>query len=285
VEEETLISRTGGAPTLAFGMSSIFSSAWGSGLAAFWYHFAIMFEALFILTAVDAGTRVGRFMLQDTIGNAWPKYAQISWKPASWSASAIVVGLWGYMLYVGVTDPLGGINQLFPLFGIANQLLAAIALTLATTLLIKHGKAKWAWVPGVGLVWDLIVTLTASYQKVFSDNPKIGYWQQRADFKAAMDSGEVVAPATDMDQMQQIVTNSTVNGTLQALFALLVIVIVLNALFIWVKAIRAGGLPTTEVPKVPSKLVAPSDFFATKEEKAAVREWEESQGRLVGGPR
>ena len=181
VEEETLISRTGGAPTLAFGMSSIFTSAFGGGLAAFWYHFAIMFEALFILTAVDAGTRVGRFMLQDTIGNFWPKYGDLAWKPASWSASAIVVGLWGYMLYVGVTDPLGGINQLFPLFGISNQLLAAIALTLCVTLLIKHGKAKWAWVPGVGLVWDLIVTMTASYQKVFSDNPKIGYFTQRSD--------------------------------------------------------------------------------------------------------
>ena len=113
VDEETLISRTGGAPTLAFGMSAIFTSAFGGGLAAFWYHFAIMFEALFILTAVDAGTRVGRFMLQDTIGNFWPKYGDLAWKPASWSASAIVVGLWGYMLYIGVTDPLGGINQAY----------------------------------------------------------------------------------------------------------------------------------------------------------------------------
>ncbi|GAB2750855.1 carbon starvation CstA family protein [Nocardioides pakistanensis] len=285
IEEDTLISRTGGAPTLAFGISLIFTEAFGGGLAAFWYHFAIMFEALFILTAVDAGTRVGRFMLQDTIGNIWPKYADISWRPASWSASAIVVGLWGYMLYVGVTDPLGGINQLFPLFGIANQLLAAIALTLATTLLIKHGKVKWAWVPGVGLVWDLIVTMTASYQKVFSANPKIGYFEQRSVYQTAMDNGEVLAPATDMDQMQQVVTNSTVNGTLQALFALLVLVVVVNALWIWVKAVRAGSLPTTEVPKQPSHLVAPSDFFATKEEKEAVREWEASQGDLVGGRR
>jgi carbon starvation protein len=283
IEEETLISRTGGAPTLAFGISLIFTEAFGGALAAFWYHFAIMFEALFILTAVDAGTRVGRFMLQDTIGNVWPKYAEISWKPASWSASAIVVGLWGYMLYVGVTDPLGGINQLFPLFGIANQLLAAIALTLATTLLIKHGKLKWAWVPGIGLVWDLIVTMTASYQKVFSSDPKIGYWEQRSVYQTAMDNGEVLAPATDMDQMQQIVTNSGVNGTLQAAFALLVILIVANAVVIWVRAIRAGGLATTEVPKQPSHIVAPSDFFATKEEKEAVREWEASQRELVGG--
>jgi carbon starvation protein len=285
VDEATLISRTGGAPTLAFGMSSIFTAAWGGGLAAFWYHFAIMFEALFILTAVDAGTRVGRFMLQDTIGNVWHRYGDLAWKPASWSASAIVVGLWGYMLYVGVTDPLGGINQLFPLFGISNQLLAAIALTLCVTLLIKHGKVKWAWVPGVGLVWDLVTTMTASWQKVFSDNPKIGYFEQRSTFQAAIDDGEVLAPAKDLDEMQTIVTNSTVNGTLQSIFALLVIVIVINALVIWVKALRAGGLPTTEVPATPSDIVAPSDFFATKEEKQAVREWEASHDRVgaMGG--
>jgi carbon starvation protein len=258
VQEDTLISRTGGAPTLAFGISLIFSEAFGGALAAFWYHFAIMFEALFILTAVDAGTRVGRFMLQDTVGNFWPRYANTSWKPASWSASAVVVGLWGYMLYVGVTDPLGGINQLFPLFGIANQLLAAIALTLCVTLLVKHGKARWAWVPGIGLVWDLIITMTASYQKIFSDNPKIGYFQQAADFRAARDAGEVLAPATDANQMGQIITNSTLNGTLQAIFAVLVIIVVVNAAATCVRALRAGGgrgVPTTEEPRVESELV------------------------------
>jgi carbon starvation protein len=282
VEEETLIARTGGAPTLAFGISLIFTEAFGGGLAAFWYHFAIMFEALFILTAVDAGTRVGRFMLQDTIGNVWHKYGDISWKPASWSASALVVAAWGYMLYVGVTDPLGGINQLFPLFGISNQLLAAIALCLCVTLLIKHGKAKWAWVPGVGLAWDLVTTMTASYQKVFSDNEKIGYFSQRSAYQDALDQGELLPPATDPDQMQQIITNSLVNGVLQALFALLVIIVVVNAVFVWVRAFRAGGLPTTEVPAQPSHLVAPSDFFATKEEKAAMRERELAD---AGAPR
>src|SRR6478735_3451636 len=285
VEEATLISRTGGAPTLAFGMSSIFSDAFGGGLTAFWYHFAIMFEALFILTAVDAGTRVGRFMLQDTVGNFWPKYGDLSWKPASWSASAVVVGLWGYMLYVGVTDPLGGINQLFPLFGISNQLLAAIALTLCVTLLIKHGKLKWAWVPGIGLAWDLIVTMTASYQKVFSDNPKIGYFSQRSQYQDAIDKGDILPPATNMDQMHQVVTNSTLNGTLQATFAILTLIVVVNAFVICIKAVRAGGLPTTEVPAVPSELVAPSDFFATAEEKEAVREWEASRGVTTGSPR
>ncbi len=285
IEEETLISRTGGAPTLAFGISLIFSEAFGGGLQAFWYHFAIMFEALFILTAVDAGTRVGRFMLQDTIGNIWPRYGDISWKPASWSASAVVVGLWGYMLYVGVTDPLGGINQLFPLFGISNQLLAAIALTLCVTLFLKHGWTKWVWIPGIALVWDLITTMTASYQKVFSSDPKIGYFEQRSVYQSALDDGELVAPATDVGQMEQIITNSTVNGVLQALFALLTIVVVANAAVIWVRAVRSGGLPTTEVPHHESHVVAPSDFFATAEEKAAVREWEADHGSLAAGRR
>ena len=142
--------------------------------------------------------------------------------------------------------------------------------------------------PGIGLAWDLVVTMTASYQKVFSDNPKIGYFEQRSTFQAAIDKGEVLAPAKDLDQMQTIVTNSTVNGTLQSIFALLVVVIVVNAMVIWVKAIRAGGLPTTEVPATPSDIVAPSDFFATKEEKAAVREWESSHdkvGAMGGGDR
>ena len=289
IGEDTLISRTGGAPTLAFGISLIFTEAFGGGLSAFWYHFAIMFEALFILTAVDAGTRVGRFMLQDTVGNVWKKYGEVSWKPATWSASAIVTGVWGYYLYVGVTDPLGGINQLFPLFGISNQLLAAIALTLAVSLLIKHGKARYAWVPGIGLAWDLIVTMTASWQKIFSDDPKIGYFTQADTYRQARDAGEVLAPATDTAQMDQIIQNSIVNGTLQIIFAGLVVVVVINAALIWVKALRAGGLPTTEVPKVESALVAPSDFFATAEEKEAVRRWEAERrgdrGDLVGGGR
>ncbi|KQP27030.1 carbon starvation CstA family protein, partial [Aeromicrobium sp. Leaf272] len=229
IEESTIISRTGGAPTLAFGLSQIFSDAFGGGLRAFWYHFAIMFEALFILTAVDAGTRVGRFMLQDTIGNVWTRFGDVSWRPAAWAASAVTVGAWGYFLWIGISDPLGGINQLFPLFGIANQLLAAIALTLCVTLFIKHGKVKYAWVPGIPLAWDLIVTMTASWQKVFSDNPAIGYFAQADRYRTARDSGEVLAPAADASQMDQIIRNSTTNGVIQATFALLVIVIVANA--------------------------------------------------------
>jgi hypothetical protein len=178
-----------------------------------------MFEALFILTTVDAGTRVGRFMLQDTLGNIWKPIGRVSWKPGLWATSAIVVGAWGYFLWTGATDPLGGINQLFPLFGIANQLLAAVALTVATTILIKSGKLKWAWVTLVPLAWDATVTLTASWQKVFSDDPKLGFFAQRDAFQDAIDSGEVLPPAQNVGDMEQIVTNSTVDGVLAAFFA------------------------------------------------------------------
>jgi carbon starvation protein len=268
VDEQTLVARTGGAPTLAIGMSQIFSGATGNGLKAFWYHFAIMFEALFILTTVDAGTRVGRFMLQDTLGNVWKPIGRVSWKPGLWLTSAIVVGAWGWFLYGGVTNPLGGINQLFPLFGIANQLLAAVALALGTTLLIKHGKLKWAWITGIPLAWDAAVTLTASYQKVFSDNPKLGFFAQGDKFQAALDQGKVLPPAKSLDDMRLVVTNSTVDGVLAALFAVLVVIVIADAARVWVKAIRARrALATTEVPHVPSRLVAPAGLFATAEER------------------
>jgi carbon starvation protein len=267
VEEESIISKTGGAPTFALGVSEIFSGATSESLKAFWYHFAIMFEALFILTTVDAGTRVGRFMIQDTLGNVFKPFRDVSWKPGVWLCSAIIVGAWGYFLYVGVTDPLGGINQLFPLFGIANQLLAAIALTLCTVLLIKHGKLKWAWVTGVPLAWDAIVTLTASYQKVFSDDPKLGFFAQRDRFVEARDAGEVLAPAQTMDEMNRVVTNSTVDGVLAAFFAVLIIVVIVDAARISIKAIRAREpLPTSEVPKQESQLDAPDGLFERKRE-------------------
>ncbi|WP_188195474.1 carbon starvation CstA family protein [Nonomuraea sp. SYSU D8015] len=269
VQEQTLVARTGGAPTLAVGISQIFSGfLGGAGLQAFWYHFAIMFEALFILTTVDAGTRVGRFMLQDTLGNVWKPIGRVSWWPGLVAASAIVVAAWGYFLYQGVNDPLGGINQLFPLFGIANQLLAAVALTVATTLLIKSGRLKWAWVTAVPLAWDVAVTLTASYQKVFSPDPGLGFFAQRDRYQAALDQGQLLAPAKSMDAMRQIVINSTVDGILAALFAVMIIIVILDAARIWVKAIRAREpLPTTEAPFEESKLLAPSGLIATREEK------------------
>ncbi len=268
VEEQTLVARTGGAPTLAVGMSQIFSSAFGAGLTAFFYHFAIMFEALFILTTVDAGTRVGRFMLQDTLGNLWKPIGRVSWAPGLWLTSAIVVGSWGYFLYTGVTNPLGGINQLFPLFGIANQLLAAVALSLATTLLIKHGKIRWAWITAIPLAWDATVTLTASFQKVFSSDPRVGFFTQRNRFQDALDQGEVLAPAKDVGEMEQVVLNSTIDGLLAAFFAVLIIIVLASSAVVWVRAIRAGGsLPTTEVPYQRSRVVAPAGLWATGEEK------------------
>jgi carbon starvation protein len=271
VEEETLVARTGGAPTLAIGMSEIFSGATGDSLKAFWYHFAIMFEALFILTTVDAGTRVGRFMLQDTLGNVWRPIGRVSWKPGLYVTSALVVGAWGWFLYGGVTNPLGGINQLFPLFGIANQLLAAVALAIATTILIKSGKLKWAWVTAVPLAWDVAVTLTASYQKVFSADPKLGFFAQRDRFQEARDAAEVLPPAKSMADMDSVVTNSTVDGVLAALFAVLIIIVLIDSARVWIRAIRAGRpLPTTETPPVPSKLVAPSGLFPTAEERRAL---------------
>jgi carbon starvation protein len=279
IQEPSLVSRTGGAPTLAVGIANILSQAFGTGMAAFWYHFAIMFEALFILTAVDAGTRVGRFMLQDTIGNVWKRFGDLSWRPGNIMASAVVVALWGYILYVGVTDPLGGVNQLFPLFGIANQLLAGIALTLVTVLLIKHGKAKYAWVTGIPLAWDLIITMTASWQKVFSADPRVGYFAQRQRYADAQAAGELLAPAQSAEQMDRIIYNSTLNGVLQAVFALLVLVVVVNAVVVIARALRArGAVPTTEEPAVPSSIVEPSGLFATAEEKRAMAE----QERLVG---
>ncbi|MFC8916345.1 carbon starvation CstA family protein [Streptomyces sp. NPDC047821] len=270
VEEASLLSRTGGAPTFALGMSEIFSAVFGGAtMKAFWYHFAIMFEALFILTTLDAGTRVGRFMLQDTLGNVYKPFKQVSWKPGVWFASAVVVGGWGYFLWVGVHDPLGGINQLFPLFGIANQLLAAVALAVCTTLLVKSGRLKWAWVTAVPLAWDVAVTLTASWQKIFSDDPRVGFFAQRDKYQAGIDSGQVLPPAKSMDDMHTVVTNSTVDGVLSALFALLIIVVIADAGRVCFKAVAdPAGVKLSEVPYTPSRLVAPAGLFPTAEEKA-----------------
>ncbi|MFD6910367.1 carbon starvation CstA family protein [Streptomyces virginiae] len=270
VEEASLLSRTGGAPTFALGMSEIFSAVvGGAGMKAFWYHFAIMFEALFILTTLDAGTRVGRFMLQDTLGNVHKSFKDVSWKPGVWFASAIVVAGWGYFLWVGIKDPLGGINQLFPLFGIANQLLAAVALAVCTTLLIKSGRLKWAWVTGVPLVWDATVTLTASYQKIFSEDVKVGFFAQRDKYQAGIDADKVLAPAKSMDDMHTVVTNATVDGVLCALFALLIIVVLADAARTCLKAVRDPGSATlSETPWTESKLVAPAGLIATAEERA-----------------
>ncbi|MEV6923409.1 carbon starvation CstA family protein [Dactylosporangium sp. NPDC051485] len=269
VGEPTLVSRTGGAPTLAVGISEIFSGfLGGTAVKAFWYHFAIMFEALFILTTVDAGTRVGRFMLQDTLGNIWKPIGRVSWLPGVWLSSAAVVGAWGYFLYTGVTNPLGGINQLYPLFGIANQLLAAAALSVVTVVLVKSGRLKWAWVTAIPMAWVVAVTMTASYQKIFSADPKMGFFAQRQRYADAIAHGKVLAPAKNLDQMRQVVINSTVQGVLAALLAVLIIVVIVDGARVCLQAIiRGRELPTTEVPYVESTIVAPSGLFATADER------------------
>ncbi|MEV4643688.1 carbon starvation CstA family protein [Saccharopolyspora sp. NPDC049357] len=275
VEEETLVGRSGGAPTLALGLSEVFSQVMGGdAMKAFWYHFAVMFEALFILTTVDAGTRVGRFMLQDTVGNVWKRFGDVSWKPGNWLASAVIVGAWGYFLWAGVNDPLGGINQLFPLFGIANQLLAAVALAVATTLLIKAGKAKYAWVTLIPLAWDAAVTLTASWQKIFSSDAKIGFFAQRASYQAALDAGQTSKGTADtVEEMQKVVVNSTVDGVLSVLFAVLIIIVLVDAVRVWIKALRSTEpLPSTEAEYVKSELWAPSGLIPTAEERQKQKE-------------
>jgi carbon starvation protein len=273
VEEASLLSRTGGAPTLAVGVSEIFSEVTGGGLRAFWYHFAIMFEALFILTALDAGTRVGRFMLQDTLGNLYKPFKNVSWKPGLVITSGIVCGLWGYFLWVGVHEPLGGINQLFPVFGISNQLLAAVALAVCTTLLVKSGRLKWAWITGVPLVWDATVTLTASWQKVFSGDPRVGFFKQRSIYQDGIDRGEVIAPAKNMDDMHTIVTNSTVDGVLTAVLALLIVIVIADATRVCIRHVRRPALSTlSEAPYVESRIVAPAGLIPTKEEKEEARD-------------
>jgi len=187
--ESSLFARTGGAPSLAVGMASIFASAFGKSLLALWYHFAIMFEALFILTTLDAGTRVGRFMLQDILGNFNQKLGETSYMPSVILTSGLVVAGWGYFLYIGVIDPNGGVNILWPLFGIANQMLAAIALCVATSIIVKSGKARYAWVTGLPLTWLVVITSTAAYEKIFSDDIRVGFFAAANHLSAQLLSG------------------------------------------------------------------------------------------------
>lgn len=279
VGEESIISRTGGAPTLAVGISEVFHQfLGGASMKSFWYHFAIMFEALFILTTIDAGTRVARFMLSDSLGNfggAARKFKDPSWRVGAWFCSAVVVLAWGSILLMGVTDPLGGINALFPLFGIANQLLAAIALTVVLTILIKKGMVKWAWIPGIPLVWDLVVTMTASWQKIFSADPKLGYWKQHSICQQAQEAGTLCLTAKTPENVDAIVRNTFIQGTLSIIFAVLVIIVAVVGAVVCVRALRSGGAETTETPEWPSKIFAPSGFFPTAEEKEVQKQWDE----------
>ena len=252
VGEKSIISRAGGAPTLAVGMAHILSSALGGkAMMAFWYHFAILFEALFILTAVDAGTRAGRFMLQDLLGTFVPSMRKMDSIFASLVATGLCVAAWGYFLYQGVVDPLGGINTLWPLFGIANQMLAGVALTLATVVLFKMKRQRFAWVTVVPTIWLLLCTLTAGWQKVFHDNPKIGFLANANKYQAAVDKGELLAPAKSMEQMHQIITNNYVDAALSALFILLVLSILAYAIPACRRALSNNKPTTLETPFEP----------------------------------
>ena len=275
VGETSLVSRSGGAPTLAVGIANILDRVIpGLDLRAFWYHFAIMFEALFILTTVDAGTRVARFMLSDTLGNLNQRFRDPSWRIGAWISSVIVVAAWGSILLMGVTDPLGGINTLFPLFGIANQLLAAIALSVCVAIVCKKGLVKWVWIPGVPLLVDAVVTLTASYQKIFSSTPGLGYWAQNGVYRAALAEGKTsFGAAASTEAMQAVVRNTAVQGTLSILFAVLVVIVLATALRVSIRAVRAGGEPSTESEIVDSHLYAPRSLSTTAEERAVQKRW------------
>ena len=237
VGEQTLLSRTGGAPSLAIGMAEIFSRALGGdALRALWYHFAIMFEALFILTTLDAGTRVGRFMIQDLLGNFWPPLGRTSSLPANLLASGLIVVGWGYFLYQGVIDPLGGINSLWPLFGIANQLLAATALALVTTLFVKSDRPRFAFLTLAPLVWLLAVTMTAGWQKIFAADRHIGFLAQ-AEYLA----GQIVQGAVSAEKLREthtLIFNNRLDAGVTALFMFLVAVVVLDAARVWWRTLR-----------------------------------------------
>jgi carbon starvation protein len=250
VGEETMLSRTGGAPSLAVGMANIFAQVLGgSGAMALWYHFAIMFEALFILTTLDAGTRVGRFMLQDLGRHAWKPFGRVSWYPAIVLSSAIFVAMWGHFLYQGVTDPLGGINSLWPLFGIANQLLAAVALCVGTTVIIKMGKARYAPITLLPLAWLVIVTMTAGWAKLFSDDPRLGFLSHARVLSDQLASGVLPRGAADATAAARMIFNDRLDAAVAAFFMIAVIVILADSAKEWVAVLR-GRKPalSTEVP-------------------------------------
>lgn len=243
--ESTLFARTGGAPSLAVGMASIFASAFGEHLLAMWYHFAIMFEAVFILTTLDAGTRVGRFMLQDLLGNFSPKLGQTSWYPSVVLTSCLVVAGWGYFLYIGVIDPNGGVNILWPLFGISNQLLAAIALTVATSILIKTGRLKYLWVTALPLLWLLILTSTAVYEKITSQDPRIGFFAAANDLQSKLDAGLLSAEKAAV--APQLIFNQQLDAWLAILFIILLYLVVGDMLrMAWRRRRGLPVLPSSE---------------------------------------
>lgn len=251
--EKTLFARTGGAPSLAVGMASIFNSVFGQSLMGVWYHFAIMFEAVFILTTVDAGTRVGRFMLQDLLGNIWKPLGETSWYPSVVISSALVVGAWGYFLYIGVIDPNGGVNLLWPLFGIVNQMLAAIALCVATGILIKSGKLKYAWVTGVPLIWLATITTVASYEKIMSSDVRIGFFAAANDLATKLAAG-VLSPEK-AKVAPQLIFNQQLDGWLIMFFVVVLWVIIADTIRVSLNYLNGKPvLPLAEAPYQRTKL-------------------------------
>jgi carbon starvation protein CstA len=249
IGETTILSRAGGAPTLAVGMAKILAqAAGGKALEAFWYHFAILFEALFILTAVDAGTRVGRFMIQDMLGHVYRPLGDTEFLPANVLGTVLCVGLWGYFLYQGVVDPLGGINTLWQLFGVGNQMLAGIALLLCTSMLVKMKRERYVWVTLVPTAWLLVTTLTAGIQKIFHSDPRIGFLALANRFSEAAAQGKVLAPAKSIEEMQRVAFNNYLDAVVCGAFVLLVLAMCVYAAKICMQALKQAQPTAHEIP-------------------------------------
>jgi carbon starvation protein len=259
VGEHTLLSRTGGAPSLALGMAQLFSNVLGgSGALALWYHFAIMFEALFILTTLDAGTRVGRFMLQDLGRHVWEPFGRVSWYPAVVLSSAMIVAMWGHFLYQGVIDPLGGINSLWPLFGISNQLLATVALCVGTTVFIKMGKAKYAFITLMPMAWLTIVTMSAGWEKLFSPDVKLGFLSHARLVESQVVSGALPAAIKTVADAQRVIFNDYLDAGVAAFFMISVVVILAASFREWASCLR-GAKPVTSTEAPFEAMPVPGD--------------------------
>jgi len=259
IGENSILSRAGGAPTLAVGMAQILAQALGGkSVEAFWYHFAILFEALFILTAVDAGTRVGRFMIQDMLGHVYRPLGNTEFLPANVLGTVLCVGLWGYFLYQGVVDPLGGINTLWQLFGVGNQMLAGIALLLCTSVLVKMKRERYVWVTLVPTAWLLVTTLTAGIQKLFHPDPRIGFLSLARKFSDAAAQGNLLAPAKSIEEMQRVAFNNYLDAVVCGAFVLLVIAMCFFAAKICLQALRQARPTAQEIPPMASAHGAPA---------------------------
>ncbi len=263
IGENTVLSRTGGAPSLAIGMATIFAGVLGGkALMAFWYHFAILFEAVFILTTVDAGTRVGRFMVQDLLGNTiHPKLKQVDWLPGNLIGSGLITLGWGYFLLQGVYDPLGGIYTLWPLFGIANQMLAAIAFTVGTTIIFKMGKARYAWVTLLPMAWLSISTLTAAWQKLFHEKPSISFLAHAESFQKALAEGKLPPGVKSVEAAQKMILNDQIDAAVCAIFIVLTVGIIADGVRLWINILRGKKYQLHESPYIQSK---GDDFYDQK---------------------